>query len=258
MSIYSFPLVPNLRHIELSETGSTNTYARQHAAELTDRLCLITAEHQTAGRGATGGWQSLPGENLLFSLVYHPDELPATQVFRLSVAACVAICKALNEVHPGFEIKWPNDIYHGDSKCVGILIENELQGKCVGTSVIGAGVNINQTSFLPDAPNPTSLALLTGCEVNRNSVLQSIVRHFSLLAPMVQGEAWKDVFADYRQLLYRRTGIHTFRDSEGNFEAEMAEVEPDGHLVLLDTQGKKRRYAFKEVQFVITNKQPNN
>ena len=252
MKHYQLSPLPGFQHTELEETTSTNDWAHEHLAELQCPLSLVTAEFQTAGRGATGGWQSRRGENLMFSLVSHPAQLPATQMFRLSVAICISVCNALNEVSPGFCIKWPNDVYHGDRKVVGILIENELQGKFVSTCIMGVGVNVNQTTFSPDAPNPTSLALITGKPVDRSAVLQRIIDNFHRLLTVVQRpDLWPGVFDEYHRLLYRRSGFRAFTDEKGTFEAEIVEVEPAGHLVLRDRDGQIRRYAFKEVSYII-------
>lgn len=252
MSHYQLSPLPGFQSIELEETTGTIDWAHAHLGELPCPLTLVTAEYQTAGRGATGSWQSRRGENLMFSLVSHPAQLPATQMFRLSVAICISVCNALNEVAPGFQIKWPNDVYFGDKKVVGILIENELQGKFVATSIMGVGVNVNQTSFSPDAPNPTSLALITGKPVDRSAVLQRIINRFRRLLTAVQRpDMWPDVFDEYHRLLYRRTGFHPFTDTSGLFEAEIVEVEPAGHLVLRGRDGQLRCYAFKEVSYVI-------
>lgn len=252
MTHYQLSPLPGLRHIELEETTSTIDWAHDHLSELQSPVTLVTAEFQTAGRGATGGWQSRSGENLMLSLVSRPVQLPATQMFRLSVVVCISVCNALNEIVPGFRIKWPNDIYFGDKKVVGILIENELQGHFVSTCIMGVGINVNQTSFAPDAPNPTSLALITGKPVSRSLVLQGVVNHFIRLLTAIPNSAmWPDMFDEYHRLLYRRTGFHTFIDHTGSFEAEIVHVEPDGHLVLRDRDGLTRRYAFKEVSYVI-------
>lgn len=252
MSHYQLSPLPGFQCVELEETGSTNDWAHAHLGELQCPLTLVTAEFQTAGRGVTGGWQSRRGENLMFSLVSHPAQLPATQMFRLSVAICISVCNALNEVAPGFCIKWPNDVYFGDKKVVGILIENELQGKFVATCIMGVGVNVNQTSFSPDAPNPTSLALIAGKPLDRSAVLQRIIDNFHRLFTVVQRpDMWPGVFDEYHRLFFRRTGFHAFTDEKGPFEAEIVEVEPAGHLVLRDREGQIRKYAFKEVSYVI-------
>lgn len=253
MDRYMLSSLPGLQVVELEETSSTNDYLRERRGQWPAPMTLVTAEYQNHGRGATGGWQSERGKNLLFSLLTHPTLLPATQMFRLSVAACLAVCRALNRFAAGCTIKWPNDIYYKDGKLVGILIENELRGKCISDCVMGVGVNVNQTSFLPDAPNPISLAMLLGHEMNRSQVLDAIVQEFWQMFHAVQGDAWPDVFAEYKNNLYRRQGMCDFSDDAGRFRASIHDVEEDGHLLLMDGQGTLRRYAFKEVSYLIPN-----
>ncbi len=253
MSTYKLSPLPGMQVVELEETSSTNDYVRERRGQWPSLMTVVTAEYQSKGRGATGGWQSERGKNLLFSLFTHPASLPATQMFRLSVAICLAVCRALNRFAAGCTIKWPNDIYYKDGKLVGILIENELQGKGISDCVIGVGVNVNQTTFLPDAPNPISLAMIMGCEVERSQVLDAIVQEFWKMYHAVQGDAWPDVFAEYKNSLYRRQGVHEFCDDAGQFHAMLHDVEEDGHLILADGQGALRRYAFKEVRYTIPN-----
>lgn len=245
----------------IPETDSTNHWLREHGGK-DDQL--VWTDYQTAGRGCgTNTWESERGKNLLFSLLVHPHELKANNQFRISMAISVAIVNALSShlspltphfsplnphptpltSHPTpLSIKWPNDIYWKDCKLGGILIENQLAGAFVRDSIIGVGLNVNQKQFLGDAPNPVSLRQITGHEYDREQLLLSAVEHFSL-----------DVDAEeYRSLLYRRQGFHPYRDKEGDFEAELITVEDDGHLLLCDRQGCQRRYAFKEVQFILS------
>ena len=246
----------DITHID--ETDSTNRWLREHAD--TERDQLVWADYQLAGRGCgSNTWESERGKNLLFSFLLHPHELKANEQFRISMAISVAIVKALAShlspltSHPSkatgrrfsgnpLSIKWPNDIYWQDRKLGGILIENRLAGAFVRDSIIGVGLNVNQAQFISDAPNPVSLRQITGHEYDREQLLLSMVEHFSL-----------DVDAEeYRSLLYRRQGFHAYRDSEGDFEAELVTVEDDGHLLLRDRNGQQRRYAFKEVQFILS------
>ncbi len=245
--------MPSLQVVELEETPSTNDYLRERRGQWPATMTLVTAEYQSHGRGATGGWQSERGKNLLFSLLTHPASLPATQMFRLSVAACLAVCRIMSCFAKGCTIKWPNDIYYKDGKLAGMLIENELQGKNVSDCVIGVGINVNQTAFLPDAPNPISLAMILGREVDRSQVLDLIIRDFWQIYHAAQSDVWPDVFEEYKRRLYRRQGMCDFCDDAGRFRASIRDVEEDGHLLLLDEQGTLRRYAFKEVRYIIPN-----
>lgn len=225
--------------LHLSETDSTNRWLAAHGG---DADIAVWTDFQTAGRGCgTNTWESERGQNLLFSLLIHPAALEATAQFRISMAISLAMVRALEPLTGPLRIKWPNDIYWHDRKLAGILIENQLSGRFFRQSIIGVGLNVNQTRFLSDAPNPVSLCQITGKETNREELLSRIIGAFTLDV---------DPF-DYRALLYRHEGFHPYCDKEGDFEAELETVEDDGHLVLRDRHGRLRRYAFKEVSFLL-------
>jgi len=240
-----------MKRISLDETVSTNRYARELPEDQNHGLTLVTAEFQTAGRGAgTNKWESERGGNLLFSIVAYPRQLQAGQMFSLSEVTALAICDTLNGYADGFLIKWPNDIYHADSKAVGMLIENDLQGKLVRRSVIGIGVNINQTLFRSDAPNPVSLAQILGHREERNQVLDRIIQQFIYYYGMMEEGRYAELHRLYMQQLYRKDEFHQYADDKGTFTARIIDVEPTGHLILEDKDKQTRRYAFKEVRFI--------
>ena len=260
---------PQFRWIELDEVDSTNTFLRGYRPAQLATLTLVTAEHQTAGRGqGTNHWEAETGKNLLFSLLLQPASLPVSQMFVLSEAIALSILEAVQQAltatppHPlgtGFSteaaaqeavtVNWPNDVYVRDLKIAGILIENELTGQHLGRSIIGCGVNVNQQRFLSDAPNPVSLYQLLQHETERRFVLEDIMAAFTRRYEDILQGNYTSIHAEYLSALYRRTGFHPYRDADGTFLAEIADVEPSGHLVLRDERGLLRRYAFKEVAF---------
>ena len=244
-----------MKRIALEETNSTNAYAKTLPEDESHELTLVTTEFQTAGRGAgTNTWESERGKNLLFSLVVYPQRLQANQMFALSEVTALAIRDALVAQCSMFNvqcsIKWPNDIYHADKKIVGMLIENDLRGKWVRRSIIGVGVDVNQTRFLGDAPNPVSLAQILGKEVDRDQVLESILHQFNHYYGMMEREQFAELHNRYMQYLYRKNGMHSYADTTGTFQARIIDVEPTGHLVLECQNGEQRRYDFKEVKFL--------
>ena len=274
---------PHFQFIELNEVTSTNSFLSDYRPQQPTDLTLVTAEYQTAGRGQTGNsWESAPGQNLLFSLLLYPTFLPPSHLFLLSETIALSIREAIdtflnarpNSVdshslitpsHPTVSVKWPNDIYVGDRKIAGILIENELCGSHVGRCIIGCGVNINQAEFHSNAPNPISLCQLLGHDTPRLLVLDTIITHFrrhytDLQATFAADSSNPDpthvappsLHATYLSNLYRRFGLHTYHETSTStsFLAEIADIEPTGHLLLRDTSGQLRRYAFKEVSFV--------
>jgi len=272
----------NVQWIKLDEVGSTNNFLRGLETQGGHRMTLVTAEFQTAGRGSgENQWESAKGENLLLSLRVMPTNLPARRMFALSEAAALAVRDSLSltlgphqtsprgglraglspsgETEGGrpeeaFSVKWPNDIYYGDSKVAGMLIENDLQGSRVRSSVIGIGINVNQRRFLSDAPNPRSLADIVGHDVERRFVLERFMECMTQhLDKIDSGEedALDALHQSYKEHLYRLGEEHSYSDKDGTFRATLTDVEPSGYLVLRDTSGTLRRYAFKEVKFIL-------
>ena len=256
----------NWKIVHIDETDSTNSWLRKRLAAdkyglartkncadensqcqsvQSDAYMVVWAEYQTAGRGCgTNRWESERGMNLTFSMLIHPKELPATQQFHISMAISLAICEAIGQYIGDVSIKWPNDIYWRNGKIGGILIENTLKGSSIMESIIGVGLNVNQRLFKSNAPNPVSMWQICEHETDREALLKEILEAFErILGSMIREQ--------YLLKLYRRQGYHPYADKEGVFMAEIVTVEDDGHLVLRDDNGKERRYAFKEVQFII-------
>ena len=240
------------QRIHLPETESTNLYARtvSSAADIS----IISTDYQTAGRGQRGNtWESAEGKNLLFSLVIRPDSIPATQQFALCELISIALCDVLSRHTSDIRIKWPNDIYHRNHKLCGILIEHDLEGMHLSRTIIGVGLNVNQASFTSHAPNPISLFQILGHEVEREALLQEIIRHFTELytqytspTPSLSRSALHE---RYTTLLYRKGIEAMYHDTYGPFAATLRTVEPDGRLILEDQQGTSRSYLFKEVTY---------
>lgn len=241
---------------DLEETPSTNSYlAELCRSGKVKEFHTITTDKQTAGRGQRGNsWESEAGKNLTFSTVLYPTALEAKNQFYLSMAIATAVICTLNEYTHEFSIKWPNDIYWKDKKIGGILIENELEGGYISQSIVGIGINVNQKVFHSSAPNPISLTQITGTVINRKKLLEKMLNDFIKAYIFMENkfdEASEVITKIYQKFLYRREGLHPYRDAQGKFMAEIHKVEPSGHLVLKDEGGNLRRYAFKEVEFIL-------
>ena len=231
-----------ITHID--ETDSTNRWLREHLTEGLSPCEVVWADYQTAGRGqGTNTWESERGKNLTFSILLHPVDLPANRQFLLSMQVSLAICEALSEHIGDLSIKWPNDIYWRNAKIAGILIENRLQGQVIRDSIVGVGLNVNQRQFMSDAPNPISMWQICEHETDREQLLKDILAALGRLLG-------QEVREQYLSMLYRRKGFHPYVDKDGAFMAELEDVEDDGHLLLCDDSGARRRYAFKEVMFI--------
>ena len=238
----------NIKIIKLKETESTNSYLRQYTPKEGEDLTVVTTEFQTAGRGqGKNTWESNKGENLLFSILCHPKNVLAKRQFILSQAIALAVRDALSMYINDIEIKWPNDIYWHHHKLGGILIECTLTGNNVKDSILGVGLNINQTDFENLTKNPISLKQIIHRDIDRSRLgnggcTEQNLGHYDSIA------------ADYMNTLYRRQGYHQYRDGDGDFLARFITIEPSGRIVLMDEDGMLRTYAFKEVKFMIKGK----
>lgn len=241
---------------ELKKVSSTNDYLANLCKQgKTEEFYTVIAEEQTEGKGQRGNsWESEPGKNLTFSTVLYPTTLEANRQFYLSMLVAVSIIDVLTDYTEGFSIKWPNDIYWNDKKIGGILIENELEGKYLNQSIIGIGLNINQNEFHSPAPNPVSLFHIIGKEIDRNEifgkVIHAILSGYNSLEANFKGTS-KALSNLYKTFLYRKNGFFPYKDKEGEFMAEIHGIGEDGLLHLKDETNIIRKYAFKEVTYIL-------
>lgn len=248
----------------IKETHSTSTLLREQYTDALPHLYTIRTDYQTAGRGQAGNtWESEKGKNLLFSTLLRHEELHATEQWRISMWVAITLWEVLAK-HLGKErltIKWPNDIYYGDKKLVGILIENALIGQYVEYSIVGIGVNVHQMNWRSNASNPISMKEITGREYDIEGLLNEWI--YSM-------KSWKnskieDLLSAYLQHLYRREGWHEYVEREvsmaptsiaekgtkNTFLAEIVTVTEQGELVLRLQDNAEKKYHFKQIRFVI-------
>ncbi len=221
---------------------------------------LIRAVNQSAGRGQFGStWESAAGLNLTFSVVFYPTWLPPARVFRLNMVVALAVrevleslraaCPAPDTLSP-VRIKWPNDIYIGDEKCAGILIQNGLQGQQLHWSVAGIGLNVNQTDFSPLLPNPTSAARAFGRTFDLEQVMGEVWVRLERRYLQLKAGGDAALRALYESYLYRRAEQHFFYIPAENktVEGMIAGVTEGGRLRLRTAEGE-RTFEVKEVRF---------
>ena len=239
-----------MKKLYIKQTVSTNALAWEmnREKELADGS-LVYTDFQTDGKGQPGNtWESENSRNLLFSMVLHPHHVPMDELFLVSELVSISIKKALDMHVHDITIKWPNDIYWKDKKLAGILIENSLQGNKIKTVVIGIGLNVNQKEFRSNAPNPVSLLQITHKRQNRQQLLQQICRN---LMEMYAAFDKDTIQAEYASSLYRKEGFHSYRAGGVDFMAKIAEVHPDGQLILEKENGERVGFYFKEVRFIL-------
>lgn len=234
----------------LDTTASTNDDARDEKYREGD---IVWADFQTAGRGQRGHiWHSERGENLTFSVVLEPTFVAIEHQFSILQVVALALVDTFAEYGIGAKIKWTNDIYVGDKKLVGILIEHSLAATTLRRTIVGIGINVNQIEFDPSLPNPVSMAQLLGREVSCEEVLKLFCTHLQRLYEVLRSGGDEVLDKRYNALLYRLDTPHTFALPDGSrLTATIRGTRPSGALRLEHNDGAEREYLFKEVEFVI-------
>lgn len=241
--------------VRLNSVDSTNNYANIQLKdnELIEGTVFLAYE-QSGGRGQLkNSWESEPGSNLTFSIVLFPDFLDIRRQFMLSKVVTLGIHKALNKYVDSLRIKWPNDIYAGDRKLGGILIENSIMNACIKSSVIGIGINVNQTRFYSEAPNPVSLSMLAKKDFDKELILSEIFSGIDFYYSLLKQNEEERINREFLSVLYRFNEKHWFKDEQERFEGAIVGINKIGQLIICKSNGKVMNYHFKEVEFL----QPN-
>ena len=244
-----------VKTIWLDTVDSTQEEVRRNIGSL-ENLTAVAAMFQTAGKGQRGNkWSSGRGENLTFSLLLRPGQdgiraIPAKEQFYISIVSSLAVKELLGSYDLRPCIKWPNDIYIGNKKICGMLIENILGSDgMVKDSIIGIGINVNQTDFPPQLMNPVSMAKVTHREYDIKDILNAFLERFcTLLAddPEALRQRYLDslfrfgVKAEYTDTKTGEAFIGTIRGIDG--EALLYVEMPDGSM---------RKFAFKEISYIL-------
>lgn len=239
--------------IELDVVDSTNNYLSelQKSKSIGEGL-VVMAYYQTAGRGQRGSkWISQPGENLTFSIALKPKFLGFNNHFILSKIVSLAICKYLKKITflDEVKIKWPNDIYVGQNKIAGILIENQFKGDKIVGSIIGIGMNVNQTNF--GDLKATSLKLLTQKEHNLTIVLKEVLRYIESDYLKLRTNTTIAIEKEYLKNLLYYNEYYPYIIEGNKISGKITGVMPDGKLKMELQSGKIQLYDLKEVEFIL-------
>lgn len=214
---------------------------------------VIWAGHQTEGKGQRGKKWENSRDNIMMSLIVRPT-MPADRQFVLSMTVAITIAKYLQTIFDQWQvaIKWPNDIYINDKKTCGILIENVFKGMSWAFSVVGMGMNVNQTSFPEELPNATSLAINAGKTFDLTEMITDIRSGLLNRMRQVSPENYNNILKEYNTLLFRKNKEVRFetRADKRQFDAFVQEVNEAGQLVLLSHRGIEQ-YNFGELDWLL-------
>ena len=238
----------------LQEVDSTNNELLRHVGDY-DNLSVIAAVNQTAGRGQRGNrWVSAPGDNLTFSFLLKPSGLPAREVMAVTCFATLAVRDALRAEGVPAVVKWPNDIYVGNRKICGMLVENGLDGADIAWSVVGIGINLNQTEFPGEVLNATSLRRLTGRTYEPAPFLEKLCHGLEALLPELASQEGRDgLRAAYEKDLFRKDSPAAYRDltTGEEFTGILRGITPEGLLRVEKAEGPEKTFGFKEISYIL-------
>ncbi len=238
--------------VYIRSTESTNNYAiNQFAVNEVEEGTVFLAHDQTAGRGQINNrWESEAGKNLTFSILIRPEFLEIQKQFMLSKIVCLGLVSFLNRYTGGVKIKWPNDIYVGDSKICGILIENAVMSGMINQSVMGIGLNINQTIFRSSAPKPVSLKMITGTDYDLDLLIKELLNEIDLFYLKLKKGCYADLDQAFHGNLYRLNEWYAYRDEAHQYTGMITGVNPIGQLRIREKDGPVHEYHFKEVEYL--------
>lgn len=239
--------------IHLDTVDSTNNYTANLQKEgKIQHGTVILADEQSAGRGQRGAsWTSSAGENLLLSIYLTPDNLSVVDQPALTHFISLSLIDFLRKIGISGKIKWPNDIYVNDQKIAGILIENSIRSSRISETIIGVGLNVNQTVF--EGVNATSIKRQSDQHYPLNDVLFSWIQEMNILWAELSKGNLEMLKSRYKQELYLLNQPAIYSDVTGEFEGIVRDVDDNGYLILeKDTERKK--YDLKEIRLVGRNK----
>lgn len=234
--------------IRLESVDSTNNYIANLLKEgILEDGTVILADEQYAGRGQRNAeWSTMPGENLTFSFYLGSVNLSVQNQFYLTCIVSISLVQLLDKFGLNAKIKWPNDIYIDQKKIAGVLIENQLSSISIKSSIIGIGLNINQTEF--DGLNATSVLRETGTRKLTMDVLYSFIEVFNSNWGSFSERMLPEIKAAYLSHLFQLNELKIYEDGNGMFEGTIIDVLDSGHLVV-DRTGLKKQYELKEISF---------
>lgn len=234
--------------IKLERVDSTSNYiANLLNDNKIEHGTVILADEQTNGRGQRGAvWLSKPAENMILSIYLIPANLSVKDQFVLTQFISVSIVNTLKKIDLEAVIKWPNDVLINHKKNAGILIENQITGTMISSSIVGIGLNLNQIEF--ESLHATSLKLETGKHFSIQEFVFLLLNEMNILWRYLENQdypALKELYLKNLWLLNQRA---SFKHENGVFEGIIRGVEENG-LLQMERNGGIVFYDLKEIQF---------
>lgn len=234
--------------VYVPECHSTNGEALtvlQNNTQVAEGAVIIT-DNQTVGRGQRGNtWESEAGKNLTFSIILKPVFLQPKDQFKLNMAVSLGLYDYLTSQVSDVKIKWPNDMMLDDRKTCGMLIENQINGQQIISSIVGIGLNVNQQSF--SLSTPTSLSIKKSHEFDLNEALAELLQWIE--ARYLQLRSNIDLKEEYVTALYGAGEKRNFKSGDEVFEGVITGIDSVG-LLEVEIGGNKKYFDLKQIQLV--------
>ena len=242
-----------MKLIKLNAIDSTNTFLKQLAtSEVVENFTVVSAEHQTKGKGQRGSeWLIESGKNLTFSVLYSKIANSKTNLFTLNVIVALSVVEGLQKISSKeFKIKWPNDILAENKKIAGILIENSIKSQTEVQSIIGIGINVNQENF-ENLPQASSLCLLEQQFFDKDLLLKNVVNQLENNLEQLNQLSEAYFWEKYHNYLFKKNIVSTFEDSNGNrFVGKIIKVTSEGKLKVQLENDSEIDFDIKEVKML--------
>lgn len=239
--------------IKLDATTSTNDFLKQlNASQVVENFTVVTTVNQTLGKGQMGSaWISEAGKNLTMSVLIKDVLIDVHQIFGLNVAVSVAVVQALKELGVfDVRVKWPNDIMSGNFKLGGILIENSFKSNGEIISVVGIGLNINQSNF-DDLPQAASIFTRINHTYEVDFVRDELLKHIRIAIAKVINKQVDNLWQLYHEYLFKKNVPMTFENTNGNrFMGIIQQVNTNGRLEVLLENEQVHCFDVKEVKML--------
>lgn len=241
-----------MKLIKLDAIDSTNEFLKglSNKQEL-ENFTVVTAENQTKGKGQMGAiWTSEVGKNLILSVLIKDFLVDISQIYDLNIIVSLAVIEALESYKiPKLTIKWPNDIMSDNKKIGGILIENSIKSDGSIVSVVGLGLNVNQTNF-NNLPKASSLSVISNAKFDREDLLFTVIDNLEKKIKL-----WKQqsdiLWQDYSNKLFKKGIPMPFSDVKSqNFMGIIKGVSAMGKLIILLEDGSISEFDIKEIQML--------
>lgn len=236
--------------VRLEQVDSSNNYAQELVRDkMPIEGTVIVAKEQTSGRGQrSNSWVTEPQKNLTCSYILKPAFLAAKDQFMLSAVVAMAVYKTVSSFVPQAEVKvkWPNDILVGKKKIAGILIENSLRGRNLATSIVGIGLNVNQTDF-PKELNATSLKTLSGTKATIEEVLNELNAHLEKRYLQLRQGDLKGILSELNHNLFGFNEQRLLTINGKNERVTILGARPSGELQLQHEDGSNTLHQHHEI-----------